>query len=202
MKTIINSSLTAACAVALLVASGASNAAPGNGQGPRGSVAAATVCQVDGSDFLVEIRVRDKTSGSATAAVAAWSASAIYKDTGNWNNASVLATNSASSLTLAVPTTIAAGAFSLCSPAFDSSGQIVGYEINPDIAGAKGLNVNATVTYGTLSGTSVNDQRTIMNSCSDDLDTLDVVEPEGIKLTWDVLVAISDACLAKPVPTP
>ena len=45
---------------------------PKGPKGPRASVSAATVCDIVDSDFTVEIRVRDKTSGDAMPVVTAW----------------------------------------------------------------------------------------------------------------------------------
>lgn len=164
-------------------------------KGPRASASAATVCDVVGSDFVVEVRVRDKTSGTAIPVLAAWNIDALYKSgRGPWANQTVFASSSDSGLTTPIPTTIGPIAFDLCIP--DGLG---GFVINPQIAGAQGLNASADTTYGNLNTDTgaVEDQRTIMNMCSDDLVTEDVIEPSGIKLTGDVLDAISNACLAK-----
>jgi hypothetical protein len=172
-----------------------------NKQGPRASVSAATVCAIDGSDFTVEIRVYDKTSGEAIARVAAWSIDALAKTgQGNWSNETVFGSASEGVLSLPVPTTIGPERFSLC--VLDGSGLF--YVINPIIAEAKGLNAVAATTYGRLNEATwvIEDQRTIMNMCSDDLMTLDVVEPSGIKLDAEAIAGIQAACAVLPPPTP
>ena len=58
----------------------------------------------------------------------------------------------------------------------------------------------AATTYGRLNQDTldVEDQRTIMNKCSDDPETLDVVEPGGISLTPEDIELIAAACAALP----
>ncbi len=165
-------------------------------KGPRASVAAATVCDVVGSDLTVEIRARDKTSGDAVAVVSAWSIDALAKDdVGNWGNQAIIGNASASGLSTPVPTTIGPVAFSLC--VADGLG---GFVINPVVEGAKALNAMADTTYGRLNldTLAVEDQRTIMNMCSDDPETVDVVEPSGIKLSDADIADIAAACLLLP----
>jgi len=172
----------------------------GSGQGPRASVSAATVCAIDGSDFIVEIRVRDRTSGEAIPRVAAWSVDALAKTgRGNWDNQEKFAGTSLSGLSLPVPTTIGPVSFSLC-VLQPPSGVYQYYAINPLVEEAKGLNAMAATTYGRLNQDTwaVEDQRTIMNMCSDDPETLDVVEPSGIKLTPQDIELIAAACAALP----
>lgn len=159
------------------------------GLGPRASVSVATVCSLDKTtaNFSVELRVKDKTSGSAVPVVTEYSIAALAKtDAGNWSNQTKFSEvrEQFASPYRPVPTTISAS-FSLCT----------GKDINPTIFDAKGLNAMASTTYASSNGS---DPRTVMNMCSDDLDTLDVVEPAGIKLTANDINDISNACKAKP----
>ncbi|MDH3673102.1 MAG: hypothetical protein OES46_18390 [Gammaproteobacteria bacterium] len=181
----------------VLVVSLAVAAGPVSAKGSRASVSAATVCALDTSvpEFTVEIRVRDKTSGDAIARVAAWSITALAKtERGNWRNQTLFGSASKGGLNLPVPTRIGPVPFSLCVP--DGSG--VYHVINPIIAEAKGLNAMAETTYGRLNEDTmdVEDQRTIMNMCSDDPFTEDVVEPSGIKLNAEDIANIEAACAA------
>ena len=160
-------------------------------KGPRASVSAATVCDIVDSDFTVEIRVRDKTSGNAIPRVTAWSITALAKtERGPWANQPDFGSESQTGLRLPVPVEIGPIPFSLC-----VLNEFKEYVINPVIADAKGLNAMAEVTYGRADGDEVVDQRTIMNMCSDDPETLDIEEPSGIKLTPADIKAIKDACL-------
>ena len=190
-------------AVFLALGAGQASANPpdhANNMGPRASVSAATVCAIDGSDFTVEIRVYDKTSGDAIARVTEWSIDALAKiGPGNWDNQEKFAGASMSGLSLPVPTTIGPVSFSLC-VLQPPSGAYQYYAINPVVEEAKGLNAMAATTYGRLNQDTwvVEDQRTIMNMCSDDTETLDVVEPSGIKLTSQDIELIAAACAALP----
>ncbi|MHC4088783.1 MAG: hypothetical protein ACYSVY_00620 [Planctomycetota bacterium] len=180
--------------VSLAVGAGPVSAQPGK-NGPRASVSAATVCAINGSDFTVEIRVRDKTSGDAIARVAAWSITVLAKtERGNWGNQTRFGSASEGGVNLPVPATIGPVPFSLCVP----DGSDVYHVINPIIAEAKGLNAMAETTYGRLNEDTmgVEDQRTIMNMCSDDPFTEDVVEPSGIKLNAEDIANIEAACAA------
>lgn len=180
-------------AVSLALGATQASAQPGK-MGPRAGASAATVCAIEGSDFTVEIRVRDKTSGDAIPQVTAWSIDALAKTgTGNWDNQEKFADSSLGGLSLAMPATIGPERFSLC---VNAGGY---YIIDPVIAAAKGLNAMAATTYGRLNQDKlvVEDQRTIMNMCSDDPETLDVVEPSGIKLTPEDIELIAAACAVK-----
>jgi hypothetical protein len=162
------------------VAVGGAQAQSGNKQGPRASVSVATVCSLNKAvppTLDVELRVRDKSSGTAKAEVRQWSIAALAKtDSGKWSSLDQFAYASATpSPAPAAPTTIKQS-FSLCSL--------------PD--GTKGLNAMATVVYGLQGGAGEN--RTVMNMCSDDPETLDVVEPSGIKLSFNDLNDIAALC--------
>lgn len=155
-----------------------------NRKGPRASVDVVTVCALNKANatFDVELRVSDKTSGSATPIVTAYSISALAKtQTGNWESQEAFAVINKSGLTQAVPATIKES-FSLCS----------GGAINEIVGRSKGLNAMATTTY---MADETGESRTVMNMCSDDPATLDVIEPAGIKLTGNDLNDISNACL-------
>lgn len=163
-------------------------------KGPRASATSATVCAVQGSDFTVRLTLRDKTSGDAIPILTAWSIDALAKTgKGRWAQQEVFASASAGGLGVPIPN--GGGVpFLLCVP--DGLG---GFVINPVIEGAKGLNASTEVTYGRLNTDTgaVEDQRTIMNMCSDDPATEDVVEPSGIALDPIDIADIAIACLAK-----
>ena len=185
----INKMLAVSMSVFTLVISASEVNAAGK-RGPRASVAAATVCAVDGSEFVVETRVRDKTSGDAIARVAARSVDALRKTRpGPWGQQEIFGSDSMSGLNESVPTVLETS-FSLC--VLNAEGL---YVIDPRIAEAKGLNAMVKLTYGRLDEASneVVDQRTIMNMCSDDPET-DLVEPSGIKLDPSTIASIEDAC--------
>ena len=189
----LKSGITKANEVKFLIAAAAVVAAlplaaqaGGNGKGPRASVSVDTVCSLNKNNatFNVELRVRDKSSGTASASVNAYDITALAKvATGNWENQKALTPSiSASGLVLPVPP---GGVlqipvlFSLCK---DKA-------IDPDVAQAKGLNAAAKTTYN---------DGTVFNMCSDDPNTLDVVEPSGIKLTANDINDIDNACKAMP----
>lgn len=160
-------------------------------KGPRASASAATVCDIIGPDFITEIRVRDKTSGDAIPRVTAWNITAYSKtQQGPWANQIEFVSMSEGGLSLPLPVTIGPVAFSLC--VLNAQSQFV---INPVIAEARALNAMAEVSYGRLADDEVTivDQRTIMNMCSDDPETMDI-EPSGIKLSPADIADIAAAC--------
>ena len=163
------------------VAVGGAQAQSGNKQGPRSSVSVDTVCSLNKANatFNVELRVRDKSSKSLGATVSAYEVSALAKvAAGNWDNQQVFATLGQTGTNVAVPAggmvTIPVS-FSLCTDK----------NINPIVDGSKGLNASAKTSYG--SGT-------VMNMCSDDPNTVDVVEPSGIKLSFNDINDIINTC--------
>ena len=166
----------------LLLAPVAANA--GGGKGPRASVSVATVCALDGTDFTVELRIRDKTSGDAIPLVTAWNIDFSYLTRGvPGNQWQTFSSDSEGGIQLGVPVTITSTS-SLCA---------FGGGIRAELDDARAINGLAEVTYGTQRGTSVVDERTIRNRCSDDPMT-EAIEPAGIKLTAADLAAIDAAC--------
>lgn len=146
------------------------------GKGPRASVSVATTCSLDGTDFTVNVAVRDKTSGDAVAEVSAWDITAVHRDRGEPGNASSpFGSASAGFLTEGVPFTVSR-TFSLCD----------GDALRNDLTEARALNAEVSVTYGPPS-------RTVNNRCSDD-PTTEEVEPAGIKLSPADLDAIDYLC--------
>jgi len=167
--------------VLLITVAGAAQA-----KGPRASVKVVTVCSLDGTDLNVELRVRDVTSGNATPLVSAWNVDASYLERGvPGNQYQTLASAGESGLQLAVPVTILSS-FSLCA---ESGG------IRPELDDARTLNGLSSVTYGKDDGAGgVADERTVSNRCSDDPETEDVIEPNGIPLSVADVAAIDAAC--------
>ena len=167
------------------VAVGGAQAQSGNKQGPRSSVSVDTVCSLNKANatFNVELRVRDKSSKSLGATVSAYEVSALAKvAAGNWDGQELLETKGQTGISLAVAPagmiTIPVS-FSLCKDG----------TINPIVGSSKGLNAMAKTTYG---------NGTVVNMCSDDLNTLDVVEPSGVKLSFNDLNDITNACKSLP----
>jgi hypothetical protein len=154
-------------------------------------VSAATVCKLEGTDLIVETRIRDKTSGDAIPLVSAWNVDASYLERGiPGNQWQTFASAGESGLQLSVPTTITSS-FSLCAALGG---------IRPELVDARALNALVEIQYGKNDGYGgIADTRTINNKCSDDSETLDVLEPAGIKLTEADLALIDAAC---PVPPP
>ena len=165
--------------------------AESNKKGPRASVSVATVCEHDygATTLTVELRVRDKTSGNATPLVDDWKIDASYLERGVPGNQWQLLDTVAETANKAVPVTITE-TFSLCA----ATGGI-----RDELLNARTLNGLATVTYGKVSESGVDDVRTVNNRCSDDPKTLNVIEPSGIKLSREEIDAIDVACV---VPTP
>jgi hypothetical protein len=115
--------------------------------------------------------------------VSAYEVSALAKvAAGNWDGQEVLDTKGQTGVSLAIAPagmiTIPVS-FSLCKDG----------TINPIVGSSKGLNAMAKTTYG---------NGTVVNMCSDDLNTLDVVEPSGIKLSFNDLNDITNACKSLP----
>ncbi len=182
----------AGLALSLAVAAGPAAAQNSNSgkKGPRASVSAATVCALDGTDFTVEIRVRDKTSGDAIPLVSAWNVDASYLERGEPGNQwQTFQSAGESGVQLSVPTTISS-TFSLCA----ATGGI-----RPELVDARALNGLTLITYGKDDGAGgVADTRNINNKCSDDPETLEVIEPAGIKLTEADIYFIDVACALTP----
>jgi hypothetical protein len=168
-------------ALAAVVAGGAQ--AQSGKQGPRASVSVATVCSLNKAvppTLDVELRVRDKSSGTAKAEVRQWSISALAKtDSGKWSALDQFAQagETLSPGTAVPPTGLSIKrSFPLCSL--------------PD--NTRGLNAMATVVYGLQGGGG--ESRTVMNMCSDDPETFDVIEPSGVKLSANDLNDIAMLC--------
>jgi len=166
------------------VAVGGAQAQAGNKQGPRSSVSVDTVCSLDKikATFNVELRVRDRSSNNLGATVTAYEVTPLAKvGPGNWDNQQVFApavgaTGTALSIASGGMITITRDlSFSLCTDK----------NINPIVGSSKGLNAMAKTTYG---------NGTVVNMCSDDPNTLDVVEPSGIKLSFNDINDITNAC--------
>lgn len=171
-------------ALAAVAASGA-QAQSGNKQGPRSSVSVDTVCSLNKANatFNVELRVRDKSSKVLGATVSAYEVSALAKvQAGNWDNQYLLETKGNNVTPVTVPpggmVTIPVS-FSLCT---------LDKNLNPIVGSAKGLNAMAKTTYG---------NGTVLNMCSDDPNTLDVVEPSGIKLSANDINDLTNTCKAQ-----
>jgi len=145
-------------------------------QGPRASVSVATTCSLDGTDFIVNVAVRDKTSGDAVAEVSAWEIRAVYKDRGAPGNTSYDFGSVSETGSESVPFMVSR-TFSLC----DNGA------LRDDLDEARALNAEVSVTYGPPS-------RTVNNRCSDD-PTTGEVEPAGIKLSPADLDAIDALCM-------
>jgi hypothetical protein len=174
IKPILNASLTVALGLSLAVMTAPASAAK---KGPQASVSVATTCSLDGTDFTVNVAVRDKTSGDAVAEVSAWDITAVHRDRGEPGNTSyTFGSASAGSLTEGVPFTVSR-TFSLCD----------GVELRNDLNEARALNAEVSVTYGPPS-------RTVNNRCSDD-PTTEEVEPAGINLSPADLDAINYLCM-------
>jgi len=150
-------------------------------QGPRASLSATTVCAVsrdeytgiiDSSVFNVTIRFTDKTSGSGYPVVTVWNVMGLAKTArGNWDNQVMFDSASGGAPgdlnDIVVP-------FDLCNLPID----------------AKAVNAAASITYEYSGGGYPN---TINNMCSDD-PTTGEIEPAGIKLSPDDLLAIGYLC--------
>lgn len=107
--------------------------------GPRASISVATVCELDGTDLKVELRIRDKTSGDAIPVVTAWNIDASYLERGiPGNDWQTFANDGKSGLQQGVPVTITS-TFSLCA---------AGGGIRSDLAHARALNALVDVTFG------------------------------------------------------
>ena len=152
-------------------------------KGPRASVSVATTCALNGTSLDVTVNVRNKTSGDAVAVVDAWAIVAVYKNRGNRGNTTTPfdGDSSAENITVGEGATIERS-FDLCA----SLGALP--------TDLRAISANTSVTYGKDDGADgVTDTRTIMNSCSDDPETEDVIEPAGIKVNYDELAT---ACAA------
>jgi hypothetical protein len=166
MKMKKTSVLVASIALALA----AGQASAGNpGKGPRASLAAATVCSLDGNTLIVDINLYDKTSGSGNPLVTAWSVEAWAKtERGNWDNQVIMFGGDADyDASMSVPK----GGMATISA--DPIAFIPGDDW-------KAVNANSKITY-MIEGDSNIEERTITNWCSDDPNT-EEVEPAGIKL--------------------
>ena len=144
----------------------------GGPKGPQGSIGAATVCEiVDTTIFRVTIRLTDKSSGVGVPVVTAATVNALAKGTGNWNNVVAFDTQSGD---------------------VDGLNEIV---VDFDLCGlpdtTKAVNAEALIVYTAKEGA---EPRNIENRCSDDLETTDVVEPGGIKISPDDLILINENC--------
>ena len=149
-------------------------------KGPRASLSAATVCELDGADLNVTIRLTDKTSGSGEALLTSYDINGLAKTVpGKWvDDRDTFATKS-SVFTPATDVRSHTESFNLCGLDLDS---------------VKGLNASASISYR-LNGGAINDEtRTITNMCSDDPATIDLVEPAGIKLTSELIANIEAKC--------
>lgn len=174
-------------ALAAVAVSGA-QAQSGNKQGPRTSVSVDTVCSLNkvNATFNVELRVRDKSSKLLGATVSGYEVSPLAKvATGNWKGDNQMVFTTPVKVD-GVPQTVPPGSmitipasFSLCE----------NKDINPIVGGSKGLNASSKTTYN---------DGTVMNMCSDDLNTLDVVEPAGIKLSASDINDIANVCKSLP----
>ena len=179
IKPILNASLTVALGLSLAVMTAPTSAAK---KGPQASVSVATTCSLDGTDFTVNVAVRDKTSGDAVAEVSKWDITAVHRDRGEPGNTSyTFGSASEGSLTKGVPFTVSR-TFSLCGN--DALGNDA---LREDLDEARALNAEVSVTYGPPS-------RTVNNRCSDD-PTTGEVEPAGIKLSPADLDAIDALCM-------
>ena len=140
-------------------------------KGPQGSLGAATVCEiVDTTTFRVTIRLTDKSSGSGVPEVTSATVDALAKTTGNWNNIVAFDTQS--------------GAVNVLNDI------VVDFDLCGLLDTTKAVNAEALIVYTAKEGTV----RNIENRCSDDLMTLDVEEPAGIKISPDDLILINDNC--------
>lgn len=141
-------------------------------KGPQGSLGAATVCEiVDTTTFRVTIRLTDKSSGSGESVVTSATVDALAKTKGNWNNIVAFDTQSGAVNGL--------------------NDIVVDFDLCDSSVTTKAVNAEALIVYTAKEGA---EPRNIENRCSDDLDTIDVVEPAGIKLSPDDLMAINTAC--------
>ena len=176
--------------LALALAGATGEASAEGKKGPRASVSVATVCDLVDTDLVVDSKIRDKTSGDAIALVSVWKIKASYLERGvRGNQWQTLMSDEQSGLQLPVPVMVGSK-FSLCA---------AGGGIRSELENARALNGLATITYGKDDGYGgVADERTINNRCSDDPQTLDVVEPSGIKLTRSDIAAIDAACRWSP----
>lgn len=176
MKTV--TMLFGIISLALAVAAGPASAA-GKGKGPRASLAAATVCDVVGSDLEVTIRLTDKTSGSGEAVVTGYTIDALAKTKkGRWD----------------IDRDAYGDAVSGGGEGVNDDGNIETTFDLCDLDGSeKGLNAAASITYRLGDGSINSESRTIYNMCSDDPST-EEVEPAGIKLTSEILAGIDANC--------
>ena len=162
------------------------------GKGPRASISVATVCEHEFGEttLTVELRIRDKTSGNAIPLVTDWNIDASLLERGVPGNQWQTFASEGQSGQIGVPVTIKR-VFDLCA----MTGGILSV-----LDDARTLNGLAEVTYGKSDGTGgvSGPLRTINNRCSDDPETLDVVEPSGIKLSPEELEAIDAACPMAP----
>jgi hypothetical protein len=154
-------------AVAVTVALVANSAVAGGPNGPRGSAAAVTVCELNPTSpthnrpaFDVDILVSDMSSGVESPTGVSYMVDLMGKDSpGRWEKQELLAMKSGGAFV--VPTTIMA-AFNLCAE---------------DLTGIRALNALVELTYDDGNGNMV----TIQNRCGDDPGTSEV-EPDGIPL--------------------
>lgn len=148
-------------------------------KGPRASLSVATTCALNGTNFDVTVNVRDKTSGDADAVVDFYSITPVYKNRANRGNTTTpiddLGLSSDTNTPVNSGLTITQ-TFPLC----DSLG-----DLPSDL---RSINAEVSVSYGKDDGAGgIADTRTIMNRCSDDPETEDVIEPAGIKVNYDEL---------------
>lgn len=159
-------------------------------KGPRASVSVATTCALNGTRTRLDVtvNVRDKTSGDAVAVVDAWAIDAVYKNRGTRGNTTTPFDGDSSS---AVNITVGEGV--MIERSFDLCAALVATPPLP--TDLRAISANTSVTYGKEDdgADGVTDTRTIMNSCSDDPETEDVIEPAGIKVNYDELAT---ACAA------
>ena len=140
-------------------------------KGPQGSLGAATVCEiVNTTTFRVTIRLTDKSSGSGVPVVRSATVDALAKTTGNWNNIVAFDTESRD--------------------LDDLNDIVVDFDLCDSSDTTKAVNAEALIVYSAKDGA---EPRNIENRCSDDLATIEV-EPAGIKLSPDDLMAINTAC--------
>lgn len=153
-------------------------------KGPRASVQATTVCELDGTDLNITVNVTNKTSGDAVAVIDEYSVTPTYKSLDKKGNVMTaidgLGDSSGTDIVVNNGVSIT-HSYQLCSYLLS---------LPTDL---RALNAEASVSYGKDDGQGgVADVRTIVNSCSDDPAT-EEIEPAGIKISYDELVA---ACFA------